>query len=341
MSQACVRRQSVRGVSPPGAARCQRHRPGRPYLLRLQPKSRRGWTGGAVAGVSRAGVATGPGGTVAGALHWGAAATRFPTDAGFAHYSTTAVGSFAHPTAYWSNSYVAGRAGYASPGFGHLALFDPAWYTAHPGRAAAGWAAGTAWTAAAWPALASFVSIPAAPINYDYGNTIVYQGNVVYDNGENVGTAQQYAQQASTLAEQGQQAKPPAEDKWKSLGVFALVQGDDKSSNTMFQLAVNQEGIIRGNYYDGLMDSTSTVYGSVNKTTQQAAWTIGDKRRPVFEAGIFNLTKKEIPVLVHFTPDKTQQWMLVRVQQQDAQAASGGEPAAYSPAPASAPAPVR
>jgi uncharacterized protein (TIGR03000 family) len=90
----------------------------------------------------------------------------------------------------------------------------------------------------------------------------------------------------------------------------------------MFQLAVNAQGIIWGNYFDGLMDSTSTVYGSVDKKTQQAAWTIGDKKTPVFEAGFFNLTKEETPVLVHFGPDKTQQWLLVRIKQKNGQAAA-------------------
>jgi uncharacterized protein (TIGR03000 family) len=289
--------------------------------------------GGAVAGGSRSSVATGPGGTVAGSSRWGAAATRFPTDAGFAHYSTAAVGNFARPTSYWSNSYLALRGGYVRAGFYHYGAFYPGWYGAHPGCwAAAGWAAGAAWTAASAASLSAFCSIPAEPIYYDYGNTIVYQDNNVYDNGQEVATAPQYEQQAATIAQQGQEAQPPATDKWQPLGVFALVQGDDTTSNTMFQLAVNQEGIIRGNYYDGLMDSTSTVYGSVDKKTQRAAWTIGDKKTPVFDAGLFNLTKDETPVLVHFGPDKTQQWLLVRVQQKDGKSAPGTEPEQTSPA---------
>jgi uncharacterized protein (TIGR03000 family) len=172
--------------------------------------------------------------------------------------------------------------------------------------------------------------VPAVPIDYDYGNTVVYQGDTVYNNGEEIGTAQQYAQQASALAAQGQQAQPPPSDKWQPLGVFALVQGDEKTSNTLFELAVNQGGVIRGNYCDALMNSSSTVYGAVDKKTQQAAWTIGDKKEPVFETGIFNLTKDETPVLVHFGPDKTQQWLLVRIAHKDAQESAGTGPAATS-----------
>jgi uncharacterized protein (TIGR03000 family) len=239
------------------------------------------------------------------------------------------MGTFAHPTAYWSHSYVAARAGYVRAGFYHYGAFYPGWYAAHPlAWSAAGWAAGAAWTVATWPALATFISVPVVPVNYDYGTTIVYQNNTVYNNGEDIGTAQQYAQQASTIAAQGQQAKPPATDKWQPLGVFALVQGDEKTSNTLLQLAVNQEGILRGNYFDALMNSSSPVFGAVDKKTQQAAWTIGDKKEPVFEAGLFNLTKDETSVLVHFGPDKTQQWLLVRVQHRDAQQAPETEPAA-------------
>jgi uncharacterized protein (TIGR03000 family) len=278
-------------------------------------------------------VATGPGGTVAGGSRWGAAATRFPTDFGLAHYSTAALGTFGHPTAYWSHSYVTARAGYVRAGFYHYGAFYPGWYGAHPlAWAGAGWAAGAAWTAATWPSLATFINVSAVPINYDYGNTIVYQANTVYNNGEDVGTAQQYTQQASTLAAQGQQAQPPPSDKWQPLGVFALVQGDETTSNTLLQLAVNQEGIIRGNYFDALMNSSSTVFGAVDKKTEQAAWTIGDKKEPVFEAGIFNLTKDETPVLVHFGPDKTQQWLLVRIEHKDSQTSPGTEPATSVPA---------
>ena len=59
------------------------------------------------------------------------------------------------------------------------------------------------------------------------------------------------------------------------------------------------------------MDTTTPVYGSVDKKTQRAAWTIGKKKDRVFEAGLYNLTAAEAPVLVHIGTDKTQQWLLV------------------------------
>jgi hypothetical protein len=277
--------------------------------------------GRTVGGASGYGVATGPRGEAAGGWHTAFAGTRFPTDVGLAHYSTFgAVGGVAHSTAYWSHGYMATTGGYIRHGFGYYNCFHPNWYAAHPGCwYAAGWAAGAAWTAATWAAVDSYVGYAGEPpYDYGYGTDIVYQNNNVYVGGTDVGTAQQYAQQATTLAVAGQAVDPPPTADWKPLGVFALVPGDQKTSNNLFQLAVDKNGVIRGNYYDGVMDTTTPVYGSADKKTQRAAWTIGKSKDRVFEAGLYNLTQPEAPVLVHFGADKTQQWMLVRVEQQTA-----------------------
>jgi hypothetical protein len=103
------------------------------------------------------------------------------------------------------------------------------------------------------------------------------------------------------------------------------VQGEEKTSNNLFQLAVNQAGVLRGNYYDALMDNTSPVYGSVDKQSQRAAWYIGDKKTTVFETGIYNLTKDQTPLLVHFGQDRTQQWLLVRMQQPNTQSPNAAQ----------------
>lgn len=269
--------------------------------------------GRTVGGGERAGVASGPHGTVAGGWRGAYAGSRFPTDAGLAHYSSFGAAGM-HGTSYWSHGYVTTRAGYVRTNFGYYNSFRPAWYNSHPGCwFAAGWAANTAWRAATWPMFASWYSVPAAPIDYDYGNTVVYNNNNVFVNGQDVGSAQVYSQQAIALADQGQKANAPTDQEWRPLGVFALTQGDEKTSNNIFQLAANKDGIIRGNYYDGLMDTTSPVFGSVDVKTQRAAWTIGKKKDRVFEAGIYNLTNPETPVLVHLG-ERTQQMLLVRVE---------------------------
>ena len=273
--------------------------------------------GNYVGGASRYGVASGPGGTIAGGARWGAAGgVRLPTDVGLGHYST--VGGFGvvgNRTTFWSNNYLANRAVGIRGGFLWYHSFNPVWYTAHPGAwLAAGWAANAAWNVATWPSLATFVDISAPPVYLDYGNTIVYQNNNVYVNGTEEGPAEQYNQQAINLASAGQEAKAPKTDKWQSLGVFSLVQGEEKTSNTMFQLAVDRKGIIRGTYYDALMDTSTEVYGPWTRSRSEPLGPSARIKTPVFETGIYNLTKEETPVLVHFGKTKAQQWLLVRVE---------------------------
>ena len=93
-----------------------------------------------------------------------------------------------------------------------------------------------------------------------------------------------------------------------------MVQGEEKTSNHIFQLAVNKQNVVRGNYYDAVTDSTALVFGSVDPKTQRAAWTVGDRKTPVFEAGIANLTKDETTMLVHYGKDRSQQFTLIRIE---------------------------
>lgn len=93
-----------------------------------------------------------------------------------------------------------------------------------------------------------------------------------------------------------------------------MVQGDEKDANNVFQLAINKDGIIRGNYYNGLTDTTVPVSGSVDKNALRAAWIIGDKKDVVYETGVGNLSQAETSMLVHQGKDRTQQWTLVRLE---------------------------
>jgi hypothetical protein len=265
------------------------------------------------------GAATGARGSYAGAARPAATAARFPTDGGLAHYANVNGAAASHMTHPWSNGYMANRANLVRGGWNHWDCFGSGWWTNHPGAwgYGIGWVNGNAWATANWANLASWWGYSSTPVYYDYGTNVVYQGDNVYVDGTDAGSAQQYTEQAANIAAQGSQTDPPATEKWQSLGVFALVQGDETTSNTMFQLAVDQQGTLRGNYYDALMDSTTPVNGAVDKKTQRAAWTIGDKKNVVFDTGIVNLTKDKTPVLVHSGKDKTQQWLLVRLSKPD------------------------
>jgi hypothetical protein len=106
---------------------------------------------------------------------------------------------------------------------------------------------------------------------------------------------------------------PADSDDWQPLGVFGLIQGDEQVAQRIFQLGINKAGIIRGNYYDAVADNTLPVYGSVDQKSQRAAWSIGEKKDIVFEAGLNNLTQDQSTVLVHFGKDRTDQMALVRL----------------------------
>jgi hypothetical protein len=201
--------------------------------------------------------------------------------------------------------------------FGHYNCFHDNWWPQYPGawRAAAWTTAALVWGGAGWGTCSTFCGYPAEPAYYDYGSNVVYEGDTVYVNGDSVGTQEQYAQQAITLADTGKQAQATKEEEWLPLGVFAMVQGEQTDSNDLFQLAVNKEGVIRGNFYNVLSDTAVPVYGSVDKKTQRAAWTVSDKKEPIYEAGFANLTKAETTMLVHFGKARTQQWTLIRVEQ--------------------------
>jgi hypothetical protein len=166
-----------------------------------------------------------------------------------------------------------------------------------------------------YAALAVGLGLNSQPVPYDYGGNVVVQPSAVYVNGDAAAAPQQYADQASQIAATGVSAQPAQDSKWLPLGVFALVEGDATSSDDTFQLAVNPQGIIRGNYHNLRNDQVEKLSGSVDKTTQRAAWTIGSDQIPVYEAGISNLTKDATPILVHTGNGQSRQVSLIRLEQ--------------------------
>src|SRR5262249_14795062 len=134
--------------------------------------------------------------------------------------------------------------------------------------------------------------------------------------GQEIATEAEYAEQATQIADAGQQAQPAADEKWQPLGVFAMVKGQETTSDNIFQLALNKDGVVRGNYYNALVDSVQPVYGALDKKSQRVAWTVGDKKDTVFEASLYNLTQEQTTMLVHFGKDRTEQYQLFRVEQQ-------------------------
>ena len=272
-------------------------------------------------------------GAEAGAFHAGGVeATGYhaalPTDAGFgaagaasaagtARAGTAAAAS--HATQPLNNNVAAARGAAVRNSYSGAGTFDKNWYGAHPGAwNATGWAAGAAWHPAAWAGVGTTLGWAASvqPIAYNYGSNITYQGDQVYYGDQSVGTADQYYQQAATIA----QAAPPTADNspdWTPLGVFALVQKEQDEPHYVIQFAVNKSGAIGGNYSDLLSDTITPIHGSVDQKTQRVAWIVGNNKKNVGETGLANLTKAEAPALIHQGSDKTTQWLLVRLQQPD------------------------
>jgi len=194
--------------------------------------------------------------------------------------------------------------------------FGRAWCGRYPGTWFPGkWAAVTAWTCAAWGSVSSSCGYPEESTSYDYGSSVVYQDDAVYVNGERVsGRLRSMRNKPRRSPTPGSRRPPPRKTIGCRWAVFAMVSGEETTSNNIFQLAINKAGVIRGNYYNALTDSAEPVTGSVDKKTQRAAWTVGEKKSPVYEAGILNLTNEQTTMMVHYGKERSQQATLFRIE---------------------------
>lgn len=276
-----------------------------------------GGPGGAFAAGGKGTAIVGPGGGAAVAGHHGAVAAG-PYGVAGAGSGIVAGRDVNIGTRYVNNTVLSNQATYVRQNFNNYNAFTPNWYGRYPGAwVAGGLAAGAVWRAASWGGCAGYVGYPAdtSPIYYNYGDNVTYQGGDVYYGDQLQATEADYAQQAVQIADTGRQAQPPDDEPWQALGVFAMTKGDEASSNDIFQFAVSKDGVVRGNYYSALSDSTTPIYGSLDKKAQRLAWTIGNKKTPVFETGFYNLTQDQTTLLAHFGPDRTEQYNLFRIEQ--------------------------
>jgi len=114
---------------------------------------------------------------------------------------------------------------------------------------------------------------------------------------------------------------PPASEEeaaaveWMPLGTFAVSSAqEDLEPTRVIQLAVSQKGVISGTLYNTKTDQADTVQGQVDEATQRVAFRIGESEDVVVETGLYNLTLQDVPVLVHFGPEKSESWLLVRLE---------------------------
>jgi hypothetical protein len=267
---------------------------------------------------------------VAGGRYAGATAVRGPEGNTFVHASA-ARGVAGYGTRAWSPTYCRGQAVAGRGWFAGSGIYTGAWCTAHPWAwhpaawAAADWAT-AAWTTATWADTAAWIGCAPQYYGYNYGTDINYQDGEVYYGGQNAGTSQQYYQEAAELANGGA-ANPPDNAQWLTLGVFGLMPEGSKTPDMIFQLAIDKQGVIRGNYYDQVTQTNRPVTGQVDKKNQRVAWSVGNGtgsngKGIVVETGLYNLTQDDSTALVHFGAAKTQQEVLVRMKQPEQESES-------------------
>lgn len=158
---------------------------------------------------------------------------------------------------------------------------------------------------------------------YGPGSNIYYQGDYVYYDNQQYLPVADYYQQIYGLAHAVPQIDPKVAEKmeWAPLGVFAAIRDANESdaNQRTIQLAVNKDGVIAGTYLNQQSGKVRPLAGKVDDGNQRAAWAFADGENApiVFETSIYNLTRSETTMMVHFGPNsnQTEVWRLVRLEE--------------------------
>lgn len=101
--------------------------------------------------------------------------------------------------------------------------------------------------------------------------------------------------------------------KWMPLGVFGLLPPREWSFVTTVQLAVNQDGVIRGFAMDTETKRISEVKGGIDRATLRLAFEISGTRAGIFETTAADLLQSESPINVYNPVDQTvDTWQVFR-----------------------------
>jgi hypothetical protein len=185
------------------------------------------------------------------------------------------------------------------------------------------------WYYPGWGAAAAWYGYAGEPVSYGYGDTVTYQDGTVYYGDEPYATAAEYYEQATEIAAS---VEPTQNEDWLPLGVFYLVaDASQTSSDKMVNLAINRDGAVAGVLYDQLTQQQTQLTGAVDKEAQRVAVRIEGDDSLVAEMGLYNLTEAQVPVLLHFGPDRQESRLLIRAPQPEDQTAAGGGAAAATP----------
>lgn len=108
----------------------------------------------------------------------------------------------------------------------------------------------------------------------------------------------------------------PSKLDWKPLGVFSLVNDEtDDTPDDFFTLAVSKEGIVGGAYVNPEEDNDQAVEGYVDPQSQQVVWRVVGTNLPLYETGIYNLTKDESTVLILYSNRDIETGALIRLKE--------------------------
>lgn len=177
------------------------------------------------------------------------------------------------------------------------------------------WAVTRPFAWATWGSVGSWCGYSEQPSAYGYGEDVYYSGDQVYYGDQPVATAEEYAQQAETIATSAPET-PAEKAEWLPLGVFAITQ-DGEASGTQpsiyMQLAISKQAAITGTMKNTITGKTQPLEGMADKQSQRVAWAVVGQERPIAETGLSNLTQDAAPALIHFADGQTQQWLMVRI----------------------------
>jgi hypothetical protein len=181
-----------------------------------------------------------------------------------------------------------------------------------------------AWRPVTYAAIGTFMGAAwsnAQPRYYAYGNggNVYYENNVVYVDGQEAGTTEEYATELTTLVASA--PEEVTETEWLPLGVFALTREGVDDSQAMLELAVNKQGVIAGTYFNEATEVSRSLKGMLDQETQRAAIGFADGKNDdiVLETGIQNLTQDEAPGLLHQGTEGANPVLLVRLPAPEAE----------------------
>ena len=64
-------------------------------------------------------------------------------------------------------------------------------------------------------------------------------------------------------------------------------------------------------------DQVQSLEEMADRKSQRIAWCVAGQQRPIMETGVTNLTLDSSPGIIHFADGRTQQWLMVRLPDQN------------------------